>query len=212
MRETTLRSSASAAATAAALLLLVAGCAQPPAAPPAPPRSYVVLLPDADGGTGRAVVTGPQGTVELSQARQAAPTDGNAARAFTVAEPQLAADFGAALAARPKPPRTFVLYFELGGTQLTPASQAQMNDIFDEVRSRPAPDLSVVGHTDTAGAAAANETLAQSRADFVARLLKPAAASGLQIEVTSHGERNLLVPTPDDTPEPRNRRVEVTVR
>ena len=30
--------------------------------------------------------------------------------------------------------------------------------------------------------------------------------------VTSHGEGNLLVKTPDNTPEPANRRVEITVR
>jgi outer membrane protein OmpA-like peptidoglycan-associated protein len=32
------------------------------------------------------------------------------------------------------------------------------------------------------------------------------------VDVASHGETNLLVPTPDDTAEAKNRRVEVTVR
>ena len=32
------------------------------------------------------------------------------------------------------------------------------------------------------------------------------------ISVESHGEKNLLVATPDNTAEPRNRRVEVTIR
>ena len=32
------------------------------------------------------------------------------------------------------------------------------------------------------------------------------------IELVSHGEAALLIPTPDETPEPRNRRVEITVR
>jgi len=34
----------------------------------------------------------------------------------------------------------------------------------------------------------------------------------IHITIESHGEKNPLVPTPDDTEEPRNRRVEVTVR
>jgi outer membrane protein OmpA-like peptidoglycan-associated protein len=38
------------------------------------------------------------------------------------------------------------------------------------------------------------------------------AGKSLTIEVTSHGERNPLVQTPDNTAEPKNRRVEVTVR
>jgi outer membrane protein OmpA-like peptidoglycan-associated protein len=32
------------------------------------------------------------------------------------------------------------------------------------------------------------------------------------IEVTSHGEGDLLVRTADETPEPRNRRVEISVK
>jgi len=32
------------------------------------------------------------------------------------------------------------------------------------------------------------------------------------IETTSHGEADLLVPTADNVAEPRNRRVEITVR
>jgi peptidoglycan-associated lipoprotein len=34
----------------------------------------------------------------------------------------------------------------------------------------------------------------------------------IHITVVSHGERNLLIATPDNTPEPKNRRVEITVR
>ena len=43
----------------------------------------------------------------------------------------------------------------------------------------------------------------------------PARLSDVQLSdltVTSHGESNLLVRTPDNTPEARNRRVEVTIR
>ena len=41
------------------------------------------------------------------------------------------------------------------------------------------------------------------------------AAEGIDpgaLEITSHGEANPLVPTGDNVSEPRNRRVEVTVR
>jgi outer membrane protein OmpA-like peptidoglycan-associated protein len=34
----------------------------------------------------------------------------------------------------------------------------------------------------------------------------------LTLKVQSHGERNPLVKTPDETAEPRNRRAEVTIR
>lgn len=52
------------------------------------------------------------------------------------------------------------------------------------------------------------------------RILRPLAVTTLAaggggpgaLEITSHGEANPLVPTGDNVSEPRNRRVEVTVR
>ena len=49
-----------------------------------------------------------------------------------------------------------------------------------------------------------------TQAPFAGSQNCPRAAHALAIE--SHGERNLLVPTPDDTAEPGNRRVEITLR
>ena len=47
---------------------------------------------------------------------------------------------------------------------------------------------------------------------MVRALLAEAGLDPASIEVTSHGEAALLVPTADDTYEPRNRRVEITIR
>jgi outer membrane protein OmpA-like peptidoglycan-associated protein len=70
----------------------------------------------------------------------------------------------------------------------------------------------VTGHTDTVGSAESNERLALDRAEAIrAELLRVGLDRDL-IEVRSHGETELLVPTPDNTDEPRNRRVEVKVR
>jgi outer membrane protein OmpA-like peptidoglycan-associated protein len=70
----------------------------------------------------------------------------------------------------------------------------------------------VVGHTDTVGSEADNAALAMQRAETVRDLLVKDGLDPKMIEVDSHGEKNLLIPTPDNTDEPRNRRVEVTVR
>ena len=43
-------------------------------------------------------------------------------------------------------------------------------------------------------------------------LLVAAGLDATSVEVTSHGEAVLLVRTPDETYEPRNRRVEITIR
>ena len=70
----------------------------------------------------------------------------------------------------------------------------------------------VIGHTDTTGAGLSNVELGLKRANSVRNLLVEARLNPALIEVTSHGEADLLVPTGDDVAEPRNRRVEITIR
>jgi outer membrane protein OmpA-like peptidoglycan-associated protein len=50
------------------------------------------------------------------------------------------------------------------------------------------------------------------RASSVRDLLVKAGLNPSTIDVTSHGEGDPLVRTPDNRAEPRNRRVEITVR
>jgi peptidoglycan-associated lipoprotein len=121
-------------------------------------------------------------------------------------------DFKQALAAQPVLPKRFLLYFETGGVQLTAESQQLLPQVLDEILLHPAVDISVIGHTDTAGDAEKNQELGLSRAQAVADLLVSKQIKVLELTVSSHGESNLLVPTPDNTPEPLNRLVEISVR
>jgi peptidoglycan-associated lipoprotein len=121
-------------------------------------------------------------------------------------------DFGEALAAQPPLPVSFMLYYKAGGTVLTDESQALIPAILDATRNHPAPDVSVIGHTDTMGGSDANEKLGLQRAQSVAAIIKEAGLQVHDLTIASHGKRNLLVATPDNTPEPKNRRVEITVR
>lgn len=175
------------------------------------PRPYVVLLPSPDGSLGKVTVQGQRGAQLLDKARQGALLDGSAAP-FEVSNEQLQRDFGAAMAALPPLPEQFMLYFESGGVELTAESRASLSRIIDRAKARKSVDLSVIGHTDTLGKADANEALALTRARAMADQLQQLGLPKLVLAVESHGERNLLVPTPDETPEPRNRRVEITLR
>ena len=125
---------------------------------------------------------------------------------------EIARIFGDALAVLPPPARRYLLYFDLGNDTLTPESQAQVPVILALVAERGQPDVAIIGHTDTSGAAPANVTLGLRRATLVRDRLVAAGLDGALIEVTSHGESNPLEPTPDNTGNARNRRVEVTVR
>jgi outer membrane protein OmpA-like peptidoglycan-associated protein len=57
-----------------------------------------------------------------------------------------------------------------------------------------------------------NYRLSLMRAKTVAALLVAKGLDPSILEITSHGKDNPLVPTGDQVFEPRNRRVEVTVR
>lgn len=174
-------------------------------------KSYVVLLDNPDGTAGKVVVQGKQGEQIIDKAGEGAPLDGSAPPA-PVDQQQIAHDFSAAMKARPALPQQFLLYFETGGSEPTPESAIELDKIIAVVNQRPAADVSVIGHTDTLGNAAVNEKLARARASIVADLLKQKGMKAHALTVESHGESNLLIQTPDETAEPRNRRVEVSVR
>ena len=80
------------------------------------------------------------------------------------------------------------------------------------VENRQSTDVSVVGHTDRVGSKAYNQELSLERARVVAEMLISKDINPLIINITSHGEGNPLIETRDDVAEPRNRRVEITVR
>ncbi len=131
-------------------VLLLGACATPEPPPPQVERklgSYVVLLDDADGSVGSITVTGPKGKVTVDRLAQGASLDGGSA--FAVEESRIRRDFSEALSARPIAPVSFLLYFETGGAQLTPASQALISQVIAAAKGRPAADVSVTGHTDT---------------------------------------------------------------
>ncbi len=200
------------AAWIGALLGALVGCAAP-APPPSPePRSYVVLLPGADGSTGAVVVRSAQASVLLDRPLQAVEVKGASIGPADVSPEQLDRDFADARSVRPAPADIFRLYFRTGEAALTPASERLISDVLQATRSRPAADVSIIGHTDTEGDAAFNERLGLERARWVAALLGRRGLSALEITIATHGERDPLVRTPDEIAEARNRRVEVIVR
>ena len=70
----------------------------------------------------------------------------------------------------------------------------------------------VIGHTDRVGTTQFNDGLSLQRAERVRRALVELGIASERIRTAGRGERELLVSTADDVPEPRNRRVEINVR
>ncbi len=194
---------------------LVSACAMRSAAgnPPAG-RAVVVLLPDPeDGHVGRIVVSNPKGSAELSSARaytRVALTQ--APRIRTLKESDVNRLFGEVLGTLPPPPRHFTLPFRFDSEELTDEGKRLVQDVLQAVKTFPVPEVVVIGHTDTMGTPQSNEELGLRRANAVRALLVQAGLGESVVDVRSHGEGELLVPTADNVFEPRNRRVEVTVR
>jgi adhesin transport system outer membrane protein len=173
--------------------------------------SYVVLLPDRDNVVGKVVVQGKAGTQVLQDAQKGVKTNGGGG-AFAVSNEQLKRDFGGAMAALPVAPERFVLYFQRGSDLLVPESKALIPRIVERAAAHPGLDMSVIGHTDTSGSDQVNEVLGRERAAFVMAQLREAGLKTDTVVEESFGKKSLEVPTPDNTKEQRNRRVEVILR
>lgn len=187
----------------------------PPKAEVKRPEATFCLLPRKDGKVGKVVVSTPKGERTLSTAYESVSVKGGDSapgevRTMTGEEAQKT--FGAAIDALPPPPAHFILYFEKDKPELTEASKPLIAEIEKAIRERRGADVSIVGHTDTTGEREKNFQLGLRRAKAMVELL---AAKGLDLsaaQVASHGMDNLLVETGPGIDEPRNRRVEITVR
>jgi outer membrane protein OmpA-like peptidoglycan-associated protein len=202
----------------AVLLSLAAGCAAPPprqAAPPARPvpEDLFVLLPGQDGQTGAVSVThgAEQRILDAPYATARIGVAGGL-QTGVATETEVRRIWGEALASQPPRPVSFLLYFLEGKDELTPESQRVIQQIFAEIRRRPAPEIAVIGHTDRVGSVQSNDALSLRRAQKIRDDMVKLGVPADQIQVAGRGEREPLVATEDEVAEPRNRRVEISVR
>jgi len=180
-------------------MTVVAGCAQ---------HSYVMLADDSGGRGG--VMLGEEGERRLDASGQGMAIAGTG-QAYVVPDMRRKADFDKALAAQPALPERFSLHIAPSGALDSTAEQL-LDSVLLAAQRRDYPVVTVIGHTDTLGHRAANEQVGLRRAQAVAELLRTKGLEAMELRVESHGERNLLIATPDATAEPRNRRVEILVR
>jgi outer membrane protein OmpA-like peptidoglycan-associated protein len=183
-------------------------------APVRPGQDLIVLLPDADTkSAGSAGVSNTFGAVQLAAERDAAVVSPDSAPVLTkLSAAEVERIFGEAISALPPAPQRFTLFFRFESDELTDQSQALIPEILAAVKKHVVQDVVVIGHTDTMGTQQANFGLGLKRAMMVRNILVAAGLDGSTIEATSVGELDLLTKTPDETPEPRNRRVDIAVR
>lgn len=183
-------------------MLVLGGCAS----------ERVVLLPSADGQKSAVVVRDTTGEVVLAQPYAAVKRSMDANKAYQSSPQEVQERFAQALGAQPARPLGYVLYFEAGGNVLTAESQAALTNIRKEIAERPASEVMVIGHTDRVGSVDGNDKLSKKRAEGLRDLLIESGVPAAKLEAVGRGERDPLVPTDDEVDEPKNRRVEISVR
>lgn len=174
----------------------------------------IVLLPDAHGNAGRVVVSSRSGEQTLVAPYAAVDVDtGGGLTQHPMDSAMVRSRYAAVLDALPPRPASFMLYFESGSaTELTSESKAMLDTMKAELARRPAPEITVIGHTDTVGTVESNDVLSRQRAESMLAVLQAAGVQAISLDVAGRGERELAIKTADGVAEARNRRVEINVR
>ncbi|MFN6953726.1 MAG: OmpA family protein [Acetobacteraceae bacterium] len=215
-------------------LALGAGAVPAPAAAQSDPAAEALIERLRPGGQTRGIrLPGAQAPAQpaapaataptLTPAAPATPLVGTQAPATQPVAPQAAPPATATARPAPPPPRettapadvpavSLTVTFATGSARLTPQAEQTLNTLGRALASAElAPfRFRIEGHTDTTGSRALNQALSEERAAAVRDyLIQRHGISPQRLVAVGFGQDQLLVPTPDNTPEARNRRVQV---
>jgi len=155
------------------------------------------------GGTRGIRLSGAPAPTPVSQVATGKP--------HPVAHPAPVATPAAASQAAPSSPSaSLTVNFATGSADLTPQAVQALNELGRALASKDlaAYKFRIEGHTDTVGSSEANRALSEQRAKaVVAYITSHFGVDAGRLQPVGMGDQELAVPTPPQTPEPRNRRV-----
>ncbi len=187
-----------------ALIIALTGCASP---------DRIVLLPNADGSPSAVIVKTATGERVIDKPYEAVSVSQSGGISQDKETPDsVRARFGSALDAQPQRAVTYVLYYLNGKVEMTPESRAVVKKLKDDLKTRSAPEIIVIGHTDSVGSDEYNDELSLDRAKDVRNILIAAGIPDSLITISGRGKRDPAIKTADGVPEPKNRRVEISIR
>jgi outer membrane protein OmpA-like peptidoglycan-associated protein len=107
--------------------------------------------------------------------------------------------------------------FDTGKWDVRPSEKSKLEDSYSKIQDAVLKygtlakiKLFIAGHTDTVGTNESNRTLSLNRARSIGSYLRNRGIS-IPIQYEGFGEEALLVPTPDNTDEEKNRRAEYII-
>jgi len=165
-------------------------------------HNAIVVSTDA----GKVVVDKPGEYVRLTS-KDKAPSE-----IKVMSKKQINKKFKSAIQSTPLKPIKILLYFKSGTSELTELSREKLPQILKDIQDRMPCDVNIIGHTDTQGSLSYNANLSLERANFVKNWIQEKNVKLDNLKVETYGETDLLIPTPDNVSEPRNRRVELLIR
>ncbi len=185
------------------LIATITGCA----------ADRVVLLPNADGSKSALVLKTKTGEQVIDQPYQALNVNKSGSISLDKESPESVRNrYGEALDAQPKRPTSYIVYFVTGKDEIAQQSLVVVEKVKADLKTRKAPEIVVIGHTDRVGNVEGNDDLSLKRANVMRKILLANGITADRIETAGRGEREPLVPTDDEVSEPKNRRVEISVR
>jgi len=141
------------------------------------------------------------------------PSTDAAAPAAPAQQPRVAANRpGPVAPGQSAPSVDLTVNFETGSAVLTQDAMRTLDELGRALASKELAGyrFRIEGHTDTVGSREYNRLLSERRAaSVVGYVAKQYGVDPSRLQAVGMGEDGLLVPTPEQTPEPRNRRVQV---
>lgn len=105
----------------------------------------------------------------------------------------------------------YIVFFQLDNYILTPEAIHVVNTVASDLKASEGESYEIVlnGHADRSGSVEYNLKLSQNRAEAVKTALIERGIPADRIQYFAFGESDPRIPTPDNTPERANRRVEI---
>lgn len=120
--------------------------------------------------------------------------------------------FAKALSASPQKGLVFRLYFQAKQMKLTEESEKILQTAIKMMLKRTPCMVDIIGHTDTMGSSELNVKVSLKRAKYIEGIIKEKNIEVSSLVAKGYGEEDLLVETPDNTVEAKNRNVEIFIK
>lgn len=179
-------------------------------------RERVTLLPQPDGTPSAVVIRSKAGaTSVLERPYAVAVVTESRIGSEQTDEAAVRTRYKELYEAFPARPRSYLLFFDSGGTRLTPESEKRVPlivKVLGDLKELPASELTVIGHADEVGADASNDELSRRRAASVVAILKGKGIDTSHVVMVGRGRRDPLVRSGKGVADAQNRRVEIRLK